>query len=61
MEKAESISQLIIAWIIVTLICVTMFKYGIKYTFDIDTGYKGPFILLHLYVILATFKTKKNQ
>ena len=60
MEKAESASQFIIAWAIVSLICVTMFKYGIKYSFDIDTGYKGPFILLHLYVILATFKTKKN-
>lgn len=41
-----------LAYLTVTLGFSVLFRYGFYYSFNLDTGYFGPFLLFHAFAII---------
>lgn len=51
----------IAAYLTVTLGFALLFRYGFYYSFDIDTGYLGPFLLFHAFQMVSPSRIKVNN
>jgi hypothetical protein len=55
------VKVILVAYLTITLLFSLLFRYGVYYSFDIDTGYLGPFLLFHSFAILVPGKVKVNN
>jgi hypothetical protein len=55
------LGQGLVYYLTVVFMFAILFRFGIYYSFDHDTGYAGPIMLFHIIMFLLSIKVRNEK